>query len=494
MNNVLIKRENILSVRFFLYALLIFITLFLRFYQLGYSDFYGDETKVFYLRKDVSAKDHLLNQRKGPVQFLVAWSAEKLFGDYNELTTRIPFAVAGTLAVFTFYFVIRLLFDEKIAYLSALLFSLNGFFIAFSRTVQYQSFLLLFGFLSILFAVLYIKNSKEKQHSYRRLTLILSGIFLAFTYLSHWDAVFFDVAVGTLFIKYLLGLNDSNLSKRVLKELLLYVVIPFLLILSIFFIPYITQGYFSEQVSGYMSRRLTGSSLLPNNSLLTYQIYNASLAFLLIFIFAINTLTKRYTFEKIFLLIWFIVPFILFEFVISNPGTHIYNYIIPTLVLVSIGFFELLDCLNGLRKKLLLLFGTLLLLSMIYASSYVFVPSLNNGYPWNRIAQQKQIHQIFLYGFPYRVGWQDVRAYFERDNGENRPRSFYTNDNVTIGEYYLYGVPAVTLNLNEGTMQLPEYYIDIKHNQEFEVFDDTLLEYYVPELVEDDFIIYKLKQ
>lgn len=508
--------QNLLKI--LLYLFLVLVTIFLRFTQLGFSDFYGDETKVFYLRKDVSAKDHLLNQRKGPVQFLVAWSAEKTFGTYDELTTRIPFAIAGTLAVFAFYFVVRLLFDEKIAYLSTLLFSLNGFFIAFSRTVQYQSFLLLFGFLSILFTLFYIKSKDNPQklneyfdkaklrfksilflnkllsmlqNYFFQFMLFLTGIFLALAYLSHWDAVFFDIAVGTLFIKYFFYIKGPNFSKKIIKEFLVYLLIPFLLVLGTFFIPYITQGYFSEQVSGYMSRRLSGSSLLPNDSLLTYQIYNISLAFLLIFAFAINTLTKRYTFEKIFLLIWFVVPFVLFEFVISNPGTHIYNYVIPLLILASIGFFELFDCINGLRKKFLLLFGIILLLSMIYASSFTFVPSLNNGYPWNKIAKQKQANQIFLYGFPYKGGWQDIRAYFGQDNGVNRPRSFYTNDNVTIGEYYLYGVPAVIPNLAEGSMQLPQYYIDVKNNQEFREVDDDLLEFYEEVYEGDGFTIYK---
>jgi len=135
-----------------LYILLIILLSSIpRIWDLGYSHFYGDEIKVLYIDKSVPASEFLMNQRKGPIQFITAWVMEKISNGYSEAIIRLPFALAGIINVFLFYILVKKLFGSTSALISTYIFSLSGIQIAFSRTVQYQSFLLLFSFLSLIF-------------------------------------------------------------------------------------------------------------------------------------------------------------------------------------------------------------------------------------------------------------------------------------------------------------------------------------------------------
>ncbi|MCA9750413.1 MAG: hypothetical protein KC414_14985, partial [Romboutsia sp.] len=216
-----------------------------------------------------------------------------------------------------------------------------------------------------------------------------------------------------------------------------------------------------------------GTDQLINNSSFTYWLYNSEIVFYLPFLllpFIFKGYKKGIQFETLLFLMWFIVPFTLFQFFISNPGTHIQNYFIPLIVLSSLGMVYAHDSISINRRILADIyksFWLLFFLVMAYTQLYAFVPGFNNGYPWKDSqrgpifieALEKTKNQYFIYGFPYNRGWREVRSYFEA-NG--MPRSFYTNDNVTIGEYYLYGVPAHKVH----SQQMPQYYIYVQDNQE----------------------------
>ncbi|MFZ5425097.1 MAG: ArnT family glycosyltransferase [Patescibacteria group bacterium] len=462
-------KRNFVEINSFL--ILIITSAFLRFPQLGYSHFYGDETKTLFLRKDISLKDFLLNQRKGPIQFLVSWGAENIFGNFDEAYIRLPYALAGFLAVIVFYFLVKTLFNFKVASISAFLFSFNGFFIAFSRTAQYQSFLLLFGFLSILFVLMYIKNYK-----YSRFWLFLSAVFLAFSYLAHYDALFYDFVVGLILLFYLL----KNPNK--LKEVVLLYVPVFLAIVSSFYIPYLLKGYFSDYTSNYLLRRVSGKDYATNSSLYTYLVYNPLYFSLVPLSFSVIAFVHKFDWRLKTVFLWFLLPFILFELVFSNPGTHILNYFPPLFILASVGMVTVIEVAFGYLKWGFVAF-TITIFVLIFGVSYnVYLPLLNTGYPWksthvlgykvDRI--KKNDYHLFLYGFPYYRSWDKVSAYFE-ENG--LPRSFYTDDNQTIGEYYIYGPPYYPLNPS----QMPAHIVQVSFNQEFRLIPTEVLNSYVLE-------------
>lgn len=82
---------------------LVIISIYLRFYNLGYSDYQGDEIKAFYLpEQSQTISDFLLDQRKGPTQFIITYVIKVFDPMYeNRFLVRMPFAIASLLSVST---------------------------------------------------------------------------------------------------------------------------------------------------------------------------------------------------------------------------------------------------------------------------------------------------------------------------------------------------------------------------------------------------------
>ena len=124
----------------------------MRFQYLGYSDYIPDEPGAFLFygktpESNETAVRFLLNQRKGPLQFVISHIPYSLTGTFNnELAERIPFAIFNILSVVIFYkFVSQLTGNRLAGFVSAMLLSTNGFTVAFGRIAQYQSLNLFFS-------------------------------------------------------------------------------------------------------------------------------------------------------------------------------------------------------------------------------------------------------------------------------------------------------------------------------------------------------------
>ena len=431
------RRQNL----FLLFILI--MSAFLRFYQLGYSHFYGDEIKTLYLRKDVSAFNFLMNQRKGPVQFVTSWVAEKISGGYDELWIRLPYAAAGTLLVYIFYYFVRQNFGIAPALYSSLFFSLSGFNIAFSRTAQYQVWYLLFGFLCLILAKTYADKGKL-------CVLAASAGCLSLALLSHYDAVFFLIPLYFI-------INKKTFFKIALLGLAFT---------SLFYIPNIYSGFFESNTFGYISKRLSGLVYQKNNSLYTIFVYNPLYVYpLALLVLSIVGLKNAKAEHKNLLLAWFFIPFAIFQLLILNPGTHINNYLIPLSILAGLGASYLLNSSVKYKPYVFLTFTTLL--GLICAIQiWTYIPGVNAGYPWKEarlfgITTQRvgDDYQLYLYGFPYRRGWDKIGQYMNTVKGV---RNFYTNDNEVVAEYYLNIAPYTA----PGSNFLPQYYIQIDNPQE----------------------------
>jgi len=453
--------EKLRKPQYILFIILI-LSFSLRFWNLGYSNFYGDETKTFYLDKTTPAAKFLLNQRKGPVQFLVGWAVEKLSGGYDELLTRAPFALAGTFSVLILFLIVQKIAGNKAALIATGLYGFNGFFIAFSRTVQYQSFMLLFGFLAIYFAMLY----QESENTTRKHYAILSAVFLALSYLSHYDAIFFDIVIAFILIKKIL--DHKNDLMGIGKEIALYYVVPFVITAGLFYIPYVIYGYYYSNTFNYVNRRLTGLQFGKNASWYTFWVYNPHLIWALLTVFIIPFLLKRADWDRHLLLFWFLVPFVAFEFIFSNPGTHIHTYFIPLIIMISIGITDFLSFLEKkIARQVFYAFLVYVFAVLIVVAAFVYIPSVNNGYPWKdsnrgitKISKINNDYHLFLYGFPYDRGWRQIADYVEE---RGSVRNIYTNDNDTIAKYYLKGVRYT----DPGPNYLPDYFVYVYNNQEF---------------------------
>lgn len=103
----LIVKRNILedlrinfSVALLGLLLLLALSCFYRFYNLGSSEFQGDEARAAArLRASVPRMRRLFSHKKGPVEALLPYAL--LSGSFRleEFSARFPFALAGTLSV-----------------------------------------------------------------------------------------------------------------------------------------------------------------------------------------------------------------------------------------------------------------------------------------------------------------------------------------------------------------------------------------------------------
>lgn len=436
-------------------VILFILSAFLRFQGLGYSDYYGDETKTLYLDKTIPAYKFFMDQRKGPLQFMAVWFMEKLTIGYSEVFMRFPFALFGLATVFVFYLLVKKLYGWQTAAVSASLFSLSGFNIAFSRTAQYQSLLVFFGILSI---YLFLEALRTKQSW----VYFFSAVSLSLSFWSHYDAVFFLVPITYLLV--------SNLTKREieLKRILVDFVIPFVLLTCLFYVPYIIQGYFSNNVVGYLERRLSGSNYLENNSLYTFMVYNPTVVFGLVLLFSVQGLLQKFDWKLGLLLCWFLGAVITLEVIVSNPGTHIHNYFIPTYILAGYGVYNIYILLKKTYRRVFLVSISVVFVFLTAISLFVYTPVFSKGYPWKPSkflgisfnSPLKDTYHLYLYGFPYNRGWRQISEFMR---SEKRVDGVFTNDNDTIAEYYLLGFNYTI----PGSNFIPQYYIHVFSNQQF---------------------------
>lgn len=468
--------------RFFL-ILLILSTLFLRFKNLGYSEYSTDEPGAFLFRgqnANETTKEFILRQRKGPMQVVVAYIPYLLTGGsyQNELAMRIPFSLFNTGAVILFYFLIkRLSENKKVAFIAAFFLSFNGFIVGFGRIVQYQNLNLFFSILATYFytTLLYPKE----KHKIKR--TVAGTVALSLSILSHWDAFYFFPIIAIIFLKFLF---NKSYEKRYKIRLILFNVLVGVLVLAPFMVPYIrnyqkspaNQSYFNSRVDfkPKFDRSTDIKRVILYNPFLMVETY-VVLGFLGLLYDLISIFVKKlqYKFSGFFTL-WFIVVTLLFLFVIGYPGTHIYNFLIPAIVLASFGFLALDKIFS---KKLKLSFLkiplytsiTLVLIFLFWQSHQIFV-DYKQEYPWHQaeifdLKTQEYSHedvevQRNLLGFPMNRGWKKINEFINEENvRRGKTLTYYTNDQKSITNFYM--------NVSFSRNSRPYYAVGIKNPYNF---------------------------
>ncbi|MFC1755919.1 ArnT family glycosyltransferase [Patescibacteria group bacterium] len=450
-----------------LHLLIISLVAFaLRLINLGYSDYQGDEIKSFFILKDgIGVAEFLLNQRKGPGQFIITWLVKLVNPNYaNELITRLPFAIAGALAVFFFFKLVEILFNKKVAFYSALFFATNGFFVALARISQYQSFVILFFILAIYYMVL-----ANKEESYRYKGIYLSFIFWALSILFHYDGVF--IAPLIFYFLYLWikeNVNDFNLKDRGFKTLFVALAISGLM-LAVFYVPFVvnisksTMSYWEGRLSGEVSSKMSSSKYLFTVYQPIYVVHFYTILFLSGSLFISLNLVKKYLKKTsgklterlpefsfhipttLFVVLWFLVSLAFFEGLVYIPGTHIYNYLIPTFIILALGMVFV--------EKLISLFdkyfiphaiaytGIFVLFLFLFLQSYAIYVDHRVEYPWTNerfliweFPKPTPIYHLSIFGFPYYRNWEGIRdTIMTSDNN-----GYYsTNERKSIVRFYI---------------------------------------------------------
>lgn len=451
----------------FLVVILVSLAIPLRFTNLGYSDYHGDEYKAFLKLDDGdTAWNFLLRQRKGPIQFIVSYIPYLFTRNFlNETAERIPFSVASTLSIiFFFLFVKNITKSRLMAFLSSLLFVTNGFISGFGRIAQYQNLNLLFSFIALFF---YSKIIDRPLSSKRCLKISLLGTFFwSLSVLSHWDAVL--IAPIVIFIIVKSFLNEKENRKAAIKVLLLNIALGLVVTLP-YIIPYISNFKKYEKNQTYATARVgldLGYSKIPLYKALT-ELYNPFLTPPLLFLSAaIGIVSIK---KSLPILIWFAVVFGFFEIFVRNPGTHFYNFLLPLIILAGIGLGSIIN----LHVITTVLYAPiiLILISFLYFQTYVLYVDHSVEYPFvdkkvlrinnylkpkenilNLVARGiREIRPAYmresyipLFGFTHHRFWNEVNDLVNKLNQNNNEKFKYiTNEDKTVSERYMdtkYGV------------------------------------------------------
>ncbi len=119
---------------------------------------------------------------KQPLPMWAMALSMRLFG-VNEIAMRLPSILLSTLGIWLLYDIGRFFFNRKIAYLAALLFSINGLIIEVASgrvaTEHIDTFFLFFIQLSVLFGIGYVQKK-------RTIFNVLAGLALGAAILTKW--------------------------------------------------------------------------------------------------------------------------------------------------------------------------------------------------------------------------------------------------------------------------------------------------------------------
>lgn len=424
---------------------LIFVTIWLRIVNLGYSDYQGDEIKALWRPAEgQSGIDFLYMQKKGPTEFFVAYLVKYIDPTFsNEFLQRLPFALAGILSIYFLYRLASMHYGKKIALYASLLYSINGFFVGLFRIIQYQPFVILFSFLTLFFFTLALQKERWK------FTGIYAGVFFWTAALfSHFDGIFIVPFALYLLIRWYTKNSDLTVGTR-LRHLL----IPFGvsgLLLGVYFVPYLLRLPDNNIV--YWSKRITGEGGTDNrvrSSILNFDLYNPILGIYLypaLVVFSLPKIKKTWP-----IILWFILLWVVLEFAIYDPGTHIYTYLIPAIILAAFGLETIEEIVvkfvGSIWGKRLNFVGLALLFITLAGISHLIFIDHTPEYPYEerglffwKIGGQNKDYKLWNFGFPYYRRWEDIQAYISSHEGNGY---YATNENTSISEYYVpykYGV------------------------------------------------------
>jgi 4-amino-4-deoxy-L-arabinose transferase-like glycosyltransferase len=433
---------------------------FLRLGNLGYSNFQGDEVKALFPSGEDNLSAFLFDQRKGPLQFLVTFTVQLVDPQYSsEFLVRLPFALAAVASMWFFHRFVELHFGWDVALVATFLYATNGMIVGLSRIAQYQSLVLLFVCMALYFFSLAISDDRWRSKG-----VLLGSICWALGTLAHYDALLILPFVLYLVVEY-------YRKHRTLKPAVLPAAL-FAIAVAAFYIPFALS--ISDGTKDYWSDRLTGGHDKISSSSYLFGVYNPLLALPLYALLAglgvayllYALATRQAQLREAFLVLWISGVVIFFEVAVNLPGTHIFNYLLPLMILMGLGVKFTLDLLKF--RPLQLLTSAVLACAGIFLviQSYALFVDHDESYPWaperllGRTVPPVKIdrYHTSLFGFPYDGGWRDIKTNLDDQPGDDNP-SFLTNDKGSIAEFYMAGY-------DEGPEDLG-YYIHVRHPQSF---------------------------
>ncbi len=233
----------------------------LRFTNLGYAEFHGDEARGVLRAVAViqGYEDVLLLHKKGPTEIVLPALLLALTGHINETTARLPFALANLAALGGVWLLGSRLFTPLAGWIAAFILAFEGHLIAFARFVQYQSVVLL---TSVLVALILVRVWQTPKAVGRYLTL--AAILWAVGLLSHYDALATAAPVAMLSGAILW---QGRMGWRALLRAAAPAALVGGVMLAAFYIPYVLHPSFESTATYLVDQRFVAGQRFPYNSL-----------------------------------------------------------------------------------------------------------------------------------------------------------------------------------------------------------------------------------
>jgi hypothetical protein len=338
---------------FLLLAALFLLAAFLRLPRLSYAEFHEDEVEALMLGvRLMQGEDYaLFLHRKGPAQMLVPLAFWLLTGQITETMARFPFALSSILSVATLFFIGRRWFNWQAGAITALLWAVNGYSIAFGRMVQYQALIFFLGPLAVY--CLYLAGRERRKVGG---WLVMGAILLAACLLAHFDALLLLPAAG--YLSWVAVRPGSEEAKKQRNEegfspllSLLLALTLFLILLASFYTPYCLDPEFKNTANYLADSRVKPGLIYNNLGLLSHldkdyssQFYLPLLALGLVG-FVIWPAFSRKKGDEAFASVearaaWlmFGAGFIGYVFLVDDPRTHLYIMYPGAALLAGVGW------------------------------------------------------------------------------------------------------------------------------------------------------------
>ncbi|MEZ4661363.1 MAG: glycosyltransferase family 39 protein [Caldilineaceae bacterium] len=247
---------------------------FMRFPNLAYAEFQGDEARVMLRAVQAIQGDPnaLLGHLKAPAEILLPTLIYAVTGQIDEATARLPFALANFAALFGLFLLGRRLFGPLAGWAAAMLLALDGYFIGFAHIVQYQSIV----FLCVAAAVLIMARVRrlamgvnfadDPAPAHLHNLLMLTAFVAATGLLAHYEAAL--VAIPLLYLLLTIWREGAPLSS-LLRLLMLPLALGAAMVLS-FYLPFVLNPSFGVTYSYITVNRLgveEAASRYPFNNL-----------------------------------------------------------------------------------------------------------------------------------------------------------------------------------------------------------------------------------
>jgi len=230
---------------------------FLRFANLGYAEFQGDEARAVLRAAAIlqGYEDVLFLHRKGPTEILIPTALYALTGKMTEMLARAPFALANVAGLLALLLLGWRLFGVLAGWSAAMLLALDGYFIAFARIVQYQSVV----FLTSVLVVLVLHRLTRQPYALRR-SLLLAALLWSAGLLSHYEAVM--VIFPALYLLWRVGRSGVGWG-RLVRGMLPAIGLGGL-ILAAFYVPFALHPNFGDTLR-YLGEGRIGGQWPYNN-------------------------------------------------------------------------------------------------------------------------------------------------------------------------------------------------------------------------------------